>query len=192
MFVGDLAADVTDYVLQEHFKLFFPSVRSAKARLPFGRGLVSVSFITLIKLTVGPFLQVITDPLTGRSKGYGFVRFGNEQERDRALGEMMGHYISNRPIRVSIATAKKNPTGVTQQALAQGRPPSQPATLLNTALQPPSSASCSWCRHPTPLGLRPDQHHAVHRRPERRRERGRPAHHFQPIWRNHLHQDPAQ
>lgn len=56
-------------------------------------------------------LQVITDPLTGRSKGYGFVRFGIEAERDRALGEMMGHLISNRPIRVSIATAKKTPPG---------------------------------------------------------------------------------
>lgn len=82
VFVGDLAPEVTDYVLQEHFRQFFPSVRSAK---------------------------VITDPLTGRSKGYGFVRFGNEQERDRGLTEMNGHYISNRPIRVSLATAKKSP-----------------------------------------------------------------------------------
>ena len=56
-------------------------------------------------------LQVITDPLTGRSKGYGFVRFASEGERDRALGDMMGHLISNRPIRVSIATAKKNVPG---------------------------------------------------------------------------------
>ena len=30
MFVGDLAPDVTDYVLQEHFRQYFPSVRSAK------------------------------------------------------------------------------------------------------------------------------------------------------------------
>ena len=62
--------------------------------------------------------QVITDPLTSRSKGYGFVRFGSEAERDRALGEMSGHFISNRPIRVSLATAKKSsslqvPTKVT-------------------------------------------------------------------------------
>ncbi|KAK9812059.1 hypothetical protein WJX73_001938 [Symbiochloris irregularis] len=85
VFVGDLAPDVTDYVLQESFRQFFPSVRSAK---------------------------VITDPVTGRSKGYGFVRFGSEGERDRALGDMMGHLISNRPIRVSIATAKKNPSGM--------------------------------------------------------------------------------
>ena len=30
VFVGDLAPDVTDYVLQEHFRQYFPSVRSAK------------------------------------------------------------------------------------------------------------------------------------------------------------------
>ncbi len=55
---------------------------------------------------------MITDPVTGRSKGYGFVRFGNEGERDRSLNEMMGHYIASRPIRVSLATAKKNPGGL--------------------------------------------------------------------------------
>ena len=53
-------------------------------------------------------MQVITDPLTGRSKGYGFVRFGNEAERDRSLTEMSGHIINSRPIRVSVATAKKS------------------------------------------------------------------------------------
>lgn len=84
VFVGDLAPEVTDYVLQENFRQFFPSVRSAK---------------------------VITDPLTGKSKGYGFVRFGSETERDRALSEMNGHFLSSRPIRVSLATAKKNSAG---------------------------------------------------------------------------------
>ena len=69
------------------------------------------------------FLQVITDPLTGRSKGYGFVRFGSEAERDRALGEMMGHLISNRPIRVSIATAKKNPPGAPSANAASANAP---------------------------------------------------------------------
>lgn len=61
-----------------------------------------------VKLTVVPRLQVITDPANGRSKGYGFVRFANEVERDRAL-DMQGFHISNRPIRVSLATARRNP-----------------------------------------------------------------------------------
>ncbi len=34
--------------------------------------------------------QVIADTATGRSKGYGFVRFAVEAERDRALNEMNG------------------------------------------------------------------------------------------------------
>lgn len=51
--------------------------------------------------------QVITDPATGRSKGYGFVRFANENERDRAL-EMQGFSLSGRPIRVSLATARRS------------------------------------------------------------------------------------
>lgn len=55
---------------------------------------------------------MITDPISSRSKGYGFVRFGNEGERDRALSEMAGHIISNRPVRVSIATAKKSAPAV--------------------------------------------------------------------------------
>ena len=61
-----------------------------------------------LTFTLEMHFQVITDPLSARSKGYGFVRFGNEAERDRALSEMAGHIISNRPVRVSIATAKKS------------------------------------------------------------------------------------
>jgi hypothetical protein len=38
--------------------------------------------------------QVMTDPVTGRSRGFGFVRFGGETERDRAISEMQGVYIS--------------------------------------------------------------------------------------------------
>lgn len=34
-FVGDLAPDVTDYVLQEHFRAQYPSVRSAKVSLEY-------------------------------------------------------------------------------------------------------------------------------------------------------------
>lgn len=81
LFVGDLAPDVSDLILQEYFRQFYPSVRSAK---------------------------VITDATTGRSKGYGFVRFSSELERNMALTDMNGHFLSNRPIRVSLATAKKS------------------------------------------------------------------------------------
>ncbi|KAF6261797.1 hypothetical protein COO60DRAFT_723062 [Scenedesmus sp. NREL 46B-D3] len=100
VFVGDLAPDVTDFVLQEAFRVYYPSVRSAK---------------------------VIVDPATSRSKGYGFVRFANEAERDKSL-EMQGYQLSNRPIRVSLATARRSPSA--------GMPGTHPAELdpTNTTL----------------------------------------------------------
>eukprot|EP00262_Sarcandra_glabra_P005872 TRINITY_DN17796_c0_g1_i1.p1 TRINITY_DN17796_c0_g1~~TRINITY_DN17796_c0_g1_i1.p1 ORF type:complete len:444 (+),score=86.74 TRINITY_DN17796_c0_g1_i1:97-1428(+) len=87
IFVGDLAPDVTDYLLQETFRAQYPSVRGAK---------------------------VVTDPNTGRSKGYGFVKFSDEMERNRAMTEMNGVYCSTRPMRISAATPKKT-TGFQQQ-----------------------------------------------------------------------------
>ncbi|KAF5953294.1 hypothetical protein HYC85_006150 [Camellia sinensis] len=69
IFVGDLAPDVTDYLLQETFRTQYPSVRGAK---------------------------VVTDPNTGRSKGYGFVKFADEMERNRAMSEMNGKCVSVR------------------------------------------------------------------------------------------------
>lgn len=68
------------------------------------------------------FVQVITDAGSGRSKGYGFVRFASEQERDKALTEMNGHFLSNRPIRVSLATAKKNANTTTATAVQAPHP----------------------------------------------------------------------
>ncbi|KAF3452545.1 hypothetical protein FNV43_RR02978 [Rhamnella rubrinervis] len=86
IFVGDLAPDVTDYLLQETFRAQYPSVRGAK---------------------------VVTDPNTGRTKGYGFVKFSDETERNRAMTEMNGVYCSTRPMRISAATPKKT-TGFQQ------------------------------------------------------------------------------
>ncbi|PQQ02093.1 polyadenylate-binding protein RBP47B isoform X1 [Prunus yedoensis var. nudiflora] len=63
IFVGDLAPHVTDYMLQETFRTQYSPVRGAK---------------------------VWTDPNTGRSKGYGFVKFADEAERNHAMSEMNG------------------------------------------------------------------------------------------------------
>lgn len=70
---------------------------------------------------------MIVDPATGRSKGYGFVRFASEAERDKSL-EMQGFQLSNRPIRVSLATARRSPSA--------GMPGIHPAELdpTNTTL----------------------------------------------------------
>ncbi|RYR76200.1 hypothetical protein Ahy_A01g000809 isoform D [Arachis hypogaea] len=82
IFVGDLAADVTDYHLQETFRGRYSSVKGAK---------------------------VVIDRLTGRTKGYGFVRFADESEQVRAMTEMQGVLCSTRPMRIGPAS-NKNPT----------------------------------------------------------------------------------
>ncbi|CAA7044780.1 unnamed protein product [Microthlaspi erraticum] len=97
IFVGDLAPDVTDYLLQETFRVHYSSVRGAK---------------------------VVTDPSTGRSKGYGFVKFAEESERNRAMAEMNGLYCSTRPMRISAATPKKS-VGLQQPYAAKAAYPVQ-------------------------------------------------------------------
>ncbi|XP_011628460.1 polyadenylate-binding protein RBP45 isoform X1 [Amborella trichopoda] len=98
VFVGDLASDVTDYLLQETFRSHYSSVKGAK---------------------------VVTDRLTGRSKGYGFVRFGDENEQLRAMTEMNGVFCSTRPMRIGPATTKKT-VGVQQQYPAKAPYQSNP------------------------------------------------------------------
>ncbi|KAF3455731.1 hypothetical protein FNV43_RR00373 [Rhamnella rubrinervis] len=86
IFVGDLASDVTDYMLQETFRARFSSVKGAK---------------------------VVIDRLTGRTKGYGFVRFGDETEQLRAMTKMNGVICSTRPMTIGPA-ANKNVAGSQQ------------------------------------------------------------------------------
>lgn len=95
IFVGDLAADVTDYQLQETFKAVYSTVKGAK---------------------------VVTDRNTGRSKGYGFVRFGDENEQMRAMTEMNGVLCSTRPMRIG-AAANKKPVAVQQYQKAPNQNP---------------------------------------------------------------------
>ncbi|XP_063408750.1 tRNA selenocysteine 1-associated protein 1-like [Mytilus trossulus] len=80
LFVGELSDDVDDYVLYQAFAKRYRSCRSVK---------------------------IVTDS-SGRSKGYGFIRFTEENDQQRALIEMQ-HFpgISRRPIRVSLATPKR-------------------------------------------------------------------------------------
>lgn len=83
IFVGDLGPEVNEYVLVSLFQSRFPSCKSAK---------------------------IMTDPVSGMSRGYGFVRFSDEMDQQRALTEMQGVYCGNRPMRISTATPK-NKTG---------------------------------------------------------------------------------
>lgn len=64
-YVGGLAFDVTDFMLQHVFKSRYPSVKGAK---------------------------LVWDRIVGRSKGYGFVLFGDVNEFRQARTEMNGAY----------------------------------------------------------------------------------------------------
>mmetsp|Transcript_11067 Transcript_11067/g.19198 ORF Transcript_11067/g.19198 Transcript_11067/m.19198 type:complete len:345 (+) Transcript_11067:182-1216(+) len=85
--VGGLDYAVSDAELEQTFRTYYPSCRSAK---------------------------VMTEAVTNRSRGFGFVRFAIESERDRALTEMNGVYVGAKPINCSLATARKaNPPAST-------------------------------------------------------------------------------
>ncbi|XP_002066811.3 tRNA selenocysteine 1-associated protein 1 [Drosophila willistoni] len=79
VWVGDLSSDVDDYQLYKVFSSKFTSIKTAK---------------------------VILDSL-GFSKGYGFVRFGIEDEQKSALYDMNGYIgLGTRPIKICNAVPK--------------------------------------------------------------------------------------
>uniref|UniRef100_A0A6N2KEI4 RRM domain-containing protein n=1 Tax=Salix viminalis TaxID=40686 RepID=A0A6N2KEI4_SALVM len=76
VFVGDLSPEVTDANLFACFSVF-PSCSNAR---------------------------VMWDHKTGRSKGYGFVSFRNQQEAQSAINDLTGKWLGNRQIRCNWAT----------------------------------------------------------------------------------------
>ncbi|PVH15394.1 uncharacterized protein CXQ87_003233 [Candidozyma duobushaemuli] len=83
LFVGDLANEVTDPMLFNHFNKEFPGAVHQ--------------------------VKVITDFQTKASKGFGFVRFNNEESQQKALQSMNGSMLAGRALRVG--QASKNDTG---------------------------------------------------------------------------------
>jgi len=79
LFVGDLTPEVDDLALYKAFSIWYPSCKVAR---------------------------VVLDA-TGRSRGYGFVRFTEEYEQQQALQQMQNYTgLGGKPIRVSLATPK--------------------------------------------------------------------------------------
>ncbi|KAJ7731481.1 hypothetical protein B0H14DRAFT_2409434, partial [Mycena olivaceomarginata] len=70
IFVGDLAPETSNSDLVAVIHLPFASCKSAK---------------------------IMLDPVTGVSRGYGFVRFADEADQQRALIQMHGLYCLSRP-----------------------------------------------------------------------------------------------
>lgn len=80
LFVGDLSSGTTEAHLLALFQTHFDTVKT---------------------------VRVMTDPATGFSRCFGFVRFTSEQDRNRALLEMNGRWLGGRPIHVALATPKR-------------------------------------------------------------------------------------
>jgi RNA recognition motif-containing protein len=100
LFVGDLSPSTTEAHLLALFQTHFKSVKT---------------------------VRVMTDPITGTSRCFGFVRFSDEEERRRALTEMSGVWCAGRPLRVALATprAQGNSQGLVQPGVIGGSFPGQ-------------------------------------------------------------------
>ncbi|CEP62349.1 Nam8p LALA0_S05e03664g [Lachancea lanzarotensis] len=98
IFVGDLAPNVAEAQLFELFISRYASTLNAK---------------------------IVFDQMTGVSKGYGFVKFGQESEQQRALMEMQGTFLNGRAIRVSTTSKNKNKFLQPQIQQTQHVPPQQ-------------------------------------------------------------------
>ncbi|XP_053739616.1 tRNA selenocysteine 1-associated protein 1-like isoform X1 [Synchiropus splendidus] len=90
VFVGDLASEIDDYQLHQVFKKY-PSCKGAK---------------------------VVTDQY-GYSRGYGFVKFGDEEEQKKAIEECQGSKLGGKPLRLSVAVAKSQKMSGYQGSQAQ-------------------------------------------------------------------------
>lgn len=122
IFVGDLANDIKEQELLDLFKSRYASVSGIK---------------------------IMYDPLTGASRGYGFIRFTSEADQQRALIEMNGVMVNGRPIRVSTAVPKNsnnssanNNIGFNNNANAQlfganGSPSRAQPSVTTSQFQPP-------------------------------------------------------
>lgn len=54
-------------------------------------------------------IQLIMDPETGRSKGYGFLTFKNADDAKKALEQLNGFELAGRPMKVSNVTERSDP-----------------------------------------------------------------------------------
>ena len=73
IYVGELNANINEEQLKQFFMKFYTSVIGTK---------------------------IVVDPITKRSKGYGFVRFSDQEESKRAIVEMNGKELFGKFIKV--------------------------------------------------------------------------------------------
>ncbi|KAJ7856815.1 hypothetical protein B0H14DRAFT_707194 [Mycena olivaceomarginata] len=128
IFVGDLAPETSNSDLVTVFRNPVLGLRNDRAP-KFIRPFASCKSA-----------KIMLDPVTGVSRGYGFVRFMDEADQQRALIEMHGLYCLSRPMRISPATAKFKPPqadGVSPATLST----SASAPAMPTSVSAPIAAS---------------------------------------------------
>ena len=124
LYVGNLAYSVTDSALQQMFE-------------PFG-SVVSA--------------QVIMDRDTGRSKGFGFVEMGSDQEAQAAIAGMNGKESDGRSLTVNEARPKTEGGGggraaaVVSAAAAVGAAAAATAAVVDAATNPRLSTTLCQCQ----------------------------------------------
>lgn len=127
LFIGNLAQEVDERVLQDCFQ-------------PFGQ------LISMPKLA--------RDPETGQSKGYGFVSYDAFEASDAAIEAMDGQYLCNRPIQVNYAfkregKGERHGSAAERLLAAQGRK----TGLLQQALSSQAATGASPTMPQMPTGM---------------------------------------
>lgn len=89
IFVGDLGNEASDDLLAKAFE-HYPSYQMSR---------------------------VIKDKTSGKTRGYGFVSFKDPWDMTKALREMQGKYVGNRPIKVRKSTWQERQVDGTNQPL---------------------------------------------------------------------------
>jgi len=107
LYVGNLGYGVTDDQLREMFSPY-GSVQTA---------------------------QVITDRDTGRSKGFGFVEMGSDQEAQAAIAGVNGQMADGRALTVNEAKPKENRSGGGVRAFFREARDGQEVVCREPALQ---------------------------------------------------------
>ena len=80
--MGNLDPNVNNQILMAQFQKKYPSVYEAK---------------------------IIIDPVTKNSKGFGFLRFGIQEQAQAAISDMQGFPILSRAIKLNYAAQRRAP-----------------------------------------------------------------------------------
>lgn len=136
VYVGDLEPAVTDFQLMSAFRPRYASVRHAK---------------------------VVCNEY-GQSRGFGFVRFADPHEAERAVTEMQAFEFNGKPIRLSPATGRSRGGAPGGGAGAGAGPvgPGGPGTRALLSCPPGAPGGPAGYGAYNPLGAHHGAHHGAH------------------------------